>query len=286
MEGSPLALDTTNAVLMVVLVIILVITLYVEFKYMRPKRKDDMVKVLDRDEAYNALTNTSAVALSLRNVGKDTSKAELLLEKAKFDYDRKDYAKVIVTTKQARETLMSAKDKDLPLDEIEDEAVITGTMAVVADDDTGIQETKRLPQNYLESKFLLASVQSEIDTARATKDVSQAERYMEEARRYFEATDYSASLTSSMKARRNLEGGAPVTGTVAVAAEMETVKVTSPSTEPSPSDSCSKCGAEITKDDEFCGSCGERAEKPTVCPQCKAPLRTNDVFCRKCGKRV
>jgi hypothetical protein len=271
---------------MVVLVIILVITLYVEFKYMRPKRKDDMVKVLDRDEAYNALTNTSAVALSLRNVGKDTSKAELLLEKAKFDYDRKDYAKVIVTTKQAREALMSAKDKDLPLDVIEDEAVITGTMAVVADDDTGIQETKRLPQNYLESKFLLASVQSEIDTARATKDVSQAERYMEEARRYFEATDYSASLTSSMKARRNLEGGAPVTGTVAVGAEMETVKATSPTTEPSPSDSCSKCGAEITKDDEFCGSCGERAEKPTVCPQCKAPLRTNDVFCRKCGKRV
>jgi hypothetical protein len=284
-EGSPL--DTINAVLMVVLVVILVITLYVEFKFMRPKRKDDIVKVLDRDEAYNSLTNTSAVALSLRNVGKDTSRAEVLLEKAKMEYDRKDYAKVMVTTKQAREALMVAQDKDLPLDPIE----VAGSVIPLAytandDQDTGVNEVKKLPPNYLESKFLIAAVQSEIDAARATKDVSQAEHFLEDARRHFDAKDYGASLTSSMKARRDLEGGAPV-AIAGAAAETEVVKMPSSMKEQAPTvDSCPKCGAEITKDDQFCGSCGERSDRPALCPECKAPLRPNDVFCRKCGKRT
>jgi hypothetical protein len=285
-EGSPL--DTINAVLMVVLVVILVITLYVEFKYMRPRRKDDIVKVLDRDEAYNSLTNTSAVALSLRNIGKDTSRAEVLLEKAKMEYDRKDYAKVMVTTKQARETLMNAKDQDLPLDPADDVgAVVPLAYAALDDQDTGVNEAKKLPQNYLESKFLIASVQSEIDAARATKDVSQAEQFMEDARRHFEAKDYSASLTCSMKARRNLEGGAPVAIAATGAAEVGAAKMPSSMKEQAPMvDSCPKCGADLTKDDQFCGSCGERSAKPTLCPECSTPLRPNDTFCRKCGKRV
>jgi HEPN domain-containing protein len=284
-EGSPL--DTINAVLMVVLVVILVITLYVEFKFMRPKRKDDIVKVLDRDDAYNSLTNTSAVALSLRNVGKDTSRAEVLLEKAKMEYDRKDYAKVMVTTKQAREALMVAQDKDLLLDPIEEVGSVIPLAYTANDDqDTGVNEVKKLPPNYLESKFLIAAVQSEIDAARATKDVSQAEQFLEDARRHFDTKDYSASLTCSMKARRDLEGGAPVAITAA-AAETEAVKMPSSMKEQAPTaDSCPKCGAEITKDDQFCGSCGERSDRPALCPECKAPLRPNDVFCRKCGKRT
>ena len=101
-------LDTINAILMGVLVIILVITLYVEFKFMRPKRKDDMVRSWTAMMLITPSPTPAAVALSLRNVGKDTTKAEVLLEKAKMEYDRKDYAKVMATTKLARDSLMVA----------------------------------------------------------------------------------------------------------------------------------------------------------------------------------
>jgi len=275
-------LDTINAILMGVLVIILVITLYVEFKFMRPKRSDDLVKVLDRDEAYNALTNTSAVALSLRNVGKDTTKAEVLLEKAKMEYDRKDYAKVMATTKLARESLMVAPEKDLPIDLNETDGP-TDTFIDVAEDDTNVHEVKKLPQNYLESKFLISSVQSEIESARGTKDVSAAEVQLNEAKVDFDATNYNAALTHAMKARKTLEGVA-VTTTVATP-ETEVVKVAAVA-EASEIDLCSKCGAELTKDDQFCGSCGERSARPTTCPQCNGPLKPADTFCRKCGKKV
>ena len=277
MEG--VHLDTINAILMGVLIIILVITLYVEFKFMRPKRSDDLVKVMDRDEAYNALTNTSAVALSLRNVGKDTTKAEVLLEKAKMEYDRKDYAKVMATTKLARESLMVAPEKDLPIDLDEPDGP-TDTFIDVAEDDTNVHEVKKLPQNYLESKFLISSVQSEIESARGTKDVSAAEVQLNEAKIDFDAANYNAALTHAMKARKTLEGVA-VTTEVATA-EMGVAKVAAVAE----ADRCGKCGAEITKDDQFCGSCGERSARPTTCPQCNGPLKPADTFCRKCGKKV
>ncbi len=280
MEG--VHLDTINAILMGVLVIILVITLYVEFKFMRPKRKDDMVMVLDRDDAYNSLTNTSAVALSLRNVGKDTTKAEVLLEKAKMEYDRKDYAKVMATTKLARDSLMVAPEKDLPID-LDEVDGPTDTFIDVAEDDSNVHDVKKLPQNYLESRFLISSVQSEIDSARGTKDVSAAEAQLNEAKVDFEAANYNAALTHSMKARKTLEG--LVVTTAVATPEMEVAKVAAVVKAPE-IDQCDKCGAELTKDDQFCGSCGEKSGKPTTCPHCNGPLKPTDTFCRKCGKKV
>ena len=45
-----------------------------------------------------------------------------------------------------------------------------------------MHDVKKLPQNYLESRFLISSVQSEIDSARGTKDVSAAEAQLNEAK--------------------------------------------------------------------------------------------------------
>jgi ribosomal protein L40E len=188
----------------------------------------------------------------------------------------------MATTKLARDSLMVAPEKDLPID-LDDADGPADTFIDVAGDDTNVHEVKKLPQNYLESRFLISSVQDEIDSARGTKDVSAAEAQLNEAKVDFEAANYNAALTHSMKARKTLEG--VVVTTTAATPELEVAKVAAVA-KASEIDQCGKCGAELTKDDQFCGSCGEKAGKPSACTQCNAPLKPTDTFCRKCGKKV
>jgi predicted amidophosphoribosyltransferase len=48
---------------------------------------------------------------------------------------------------------------------------------------------------------------------------------------------------------------------------------------------CSSCGAQVTKDVEFCPHCGEYFEGEEItCPGCKSVVRENDTSCPKCGR--
>ncbi|MFB5284754.1 MULTISPECIES: zinc ribbon domain-containing protein [Peribacillus] len=58
--------------------------------------------------------------------------------------------------------------------------------------------------------------------------------------------------------------------------------------------SCTSCGATITSDDKFCGSCGTKVELPeqavvteTVpCQICEEQISVHAVFCNCCGTKV
>ncbi len=49
---------------------------------------------------------------------------------------------------------------------------------------------------------------------------------------------------------------------------------------------CTKCGARIMENDQFCPKCGARAIKDKRCPDCGALLRDGVKFCPECGRAV
>lgn len=49
---------------------------------------------------------------------------------------------------------------------------------------------------------------------------------------------------------------------------------------------CTKCGARLMENDQFCPKCGAKVIKEKRCPDCGEPLREGIRFCPKCGRAV
>ncbi|HSV41957.1 MAG TPA: zinc ribbon domain-containing protein, partial [Methanomassiliicoccales archaeon] len=193
----------------------------------------------------------------------------------------------------AKELLLNAREMAIPekpvlktKDETPD--------APIEDERKTVHEVKKLPQNYLESKFLLEATTSEVEKAKKdNKDVGLAQSQLELARQYFDSGDYSGSLKECMRARRALSNRPSEPGKAAVERISGAKKVILPSEErivlPVPktgmNDVCLKCGESLVPDDNFCGKCGEKAVLELKCPGCGNPRAENDTFCRKCGTR-
>ncbi len=48
---------------------------------------------------------------------------------------------------------------------------------------------------------------------------------------------------------------------------------------------CSKCGAPLDENANFCSLCGHKIQRQTLCSQCGKKFSDKDVFCSNCGKR-
>jgi hypothetical protein len=279
-------LDTFELALIVILGIVLIIALFIQFRYLRPRRNDAIEMALDRDDAYNAMTTTQAVSSTLRERGRNTSEADLVLVEAELAYDRGDYLKCTDAAKRAKDYLAVAPMAKNDLDTLHD-TDLSPTNGPVPEQPK-IIEAKKLPPNYLESKFMIGTAGDEIERCRSEgKDVSGSVCLLDEAKMAFECKDYDAALRKSLKAKKGTE--APSVTVYEKTTEMvppvkavnrEIVK------DPSSIDGCAKCGAEVRYDDSFCAKCGKPIERKRVCPACKVEVSEDDVFCRKCGTEV
>jgi len=293
-----------NIVLLVILSIVLLVAIYLEFKYLRPKRRDDIELVLKQDDAYNAISSTKAVSASLKTMGKDTVQADALMLKADMEYDRKDYVKAIATAKAARDLLIRAKDVEV----FEERPQPTHGMDAPYEDEPvpeqkveekTVHEIKKLPPNYLESKFLIETTKEDIEKAKAAdRDCSVSEAHLSESEKCFEDKDYAGALRCCMKAKRALEGrSSGQSGAESAikpkAPEKETVEALP--AEPRPQETqapevagttCQKCGASANEDDNFCPKCGNKIVRQVNCGKCGSPVTPDDTFCRKCGEKL
>ena len=137
--------------------VILIFAIYFELKYMRPKRRKDIEGVIERDEAYNALSTSLAIASSLKGMGKDTRDADMVLIRAQMEFDRNDYAKVVGTTKAARELMINARDTLQIAPELVKEEVPVDEEADQPEEKT-VHEAKKLHENSLEPKFQISTI--------------------------------------------------------------------------------------------------------------------------------
>ncbi len=273
-------------VLLVILGIILVIALYIQFKYLRPKKDDAIDMAVERDSAYNAMTTAQAVSTTLRDRDRDTSEADRLLIEAELAYNRGDFLKCIDTSKRAKDFLATS-----PSSKVELEPTVAGEAAPAEEaqpEQPKISDIKKLPSNYLESKFMIDTAGDEIDRCREEgKDVSASVCLLDEAKMAFDCKQYDVALRKSLKAKKSTE-------TTTDPEPKRIVEITPPVKtvkrdvvkESRSATQCANCGAEVLDDDSFCAKCGKPIERKLACPTCGVEVSEDDVFCRKCGTEI
>ncbi len=266
-----------ETIILILAVIIVAAVAYIQLRYIRSKKAVKLDGALEMDDAYNAVATTKAVATSLRAAGRDTTEADVLIYQAESAYERHEFTNSIDLATRAKTVLRNCKEKDLltlPVPPPSADKECEGSKEVPA------HAIRKLPANYLESKFVIDTVRDLIPEARA-ETREEAQRSLDLAQASFDGEDYNEALKQAMKAKRALTCGQKAESAKAVTVIGETPKVPSSTV----SESCRKCGADLGPDDEFCHACGTRKEART-CPNCSREASVEDVFCRKCGAKI
>ena len=274
-----------NVLIFSAAIIVLAAIAWFEMRYIK-RRRGDPDEAVEQDHIYNSLATYRAVSSSLGAQGRDTTEADILLFQAEGAYKRgqftdckdlTDRAKIALRNAPQKEKLAPASPPKGPAEEIVPvEAPIDPTPVAretVKPAEVPSLKTRKMPCNYLESKFVIDSTKSMLDGA--PEDQRETARCMlDDAQACFEEADYTDALRHAVKAKKLLEG---CEDQAPAGPERE---------EPDAKDAiaCAGCGAVMSPDDAFCFACGAPALRS--CPNCSADLVRGDAFCRKCGTRL
>lgn len=259
---------------------------WLEMRYIK-KRRGDPDEVVEQDHIYNSLATYRAVSSSLGSQGRDTTEADILLFQAEGAYKRGQFTDCKDLTDRAKIALRNAPQKEkvvpasapkgsaeeiIPVEvPIEPAPPVTKEAAKPAD--VPSLKTRKMPCNYLESKFVIDSTKSMLDVAPEGR--REAARCMlDDAQACFEEADYTDALRHAVKAKKLLEG----------CEDHATAMMERDEPDAKDAIACAGCAAVMSPDDVFCFACGAPALRS--CPNCSADLVRGDAFCRKCGTRL
>ncbi|MDX1533994.1 MAG: zinc ribbon domain-containing protein [Thermoplasmata archaeon] len=223
--------------------------------YFAQRRKVREDRILEADQAYNAMITSEAISRELQARGFENAHASALVQEARQAYVEGDPDQAEALSSQARTIFQDALAEDRPehADPLDDE--IPETKPVLG---------KEFPKHYMEAKFLLGVIEGRVKrTKKDSKRGKKARDLWLQAQAAYEDEHYSDALTYAVQCRRLLDGMAPKA--------------------PKPRPKCPACGARILKTDDFCGKCGANLQESAGCGACGAPLIEGDRFCRKCG---
>ncbi|HTY47589.1 MAG TPA: zinc ribbon domain-containing protein [Methanomassiliicoccales archaeon] len=287
--------DNITLVIYVLIIITLGVAVYYELKFIRnrkKKREDDSGTV---DDIYNSIITTTAIASALKARGYSTKEVDLVMIDAQAAYERgnilsakgsvtkaKSLLKDLQGTVPAPIPTQTSVPKETQLRSVEDSGVATEHPA--APKEVPFQEARKLPENYLESKFIIASVSDALAKAKDEgKNVSEPEELLTQAKQLYGKGEYTEALKYAMRAKRRLAGEdeepeapKPVKQTPAPEADKQKQKY----------DYCRNCNSLVDEGDTFCRRCGQKVERVPHCPSCGAEVANDDVFCRKCGSQL
>lgn len=266
-----------DQVFLIVLLVILGIVVYLELRFMRTRNKEYIERMMEKDDAYNTIATTKAIASSLKQKGRDTKEAEMVIVQADNAYKRNNYVAARDSARRARELLMKAPMLDVgapskPADEVTD-------AAQTEEERKTVHEVKKLEPHMLESRFIINACRDRLEEAEMSgRDVGNAKETLERAERCFEEKRYDEALREGLRARKLLgEEGVEKRET---AREPVIVKV------PKPERKCEKCSTPVGHEDLFCRKCGAPIEVKRTCAYCRAELEEGDAFCPKCGRKT
>lgn len=277
-----------NVLILASALVALSVIVWLELRYIKRRRVDVDLSV-EQDHVYNSLATYKAVSDSLRAQGRDTTEADILLFQAEGAYKRGLYMDCEELSGRAKTALRNAPQKEMLASpsqpkEVVHEAesaevpVAPAPSAPMAQSDTTRPaevpslKTRKMPCNYLESKFVIESTMSLLDDAPERKrDVARC--MLDDAEACFEEANYTDALRHAVKAKKLLEGSEE-TSTMEEHDELPAKDMID----------CASCGSTMSKDDAFCFACGAPATRS--CPSCSAELIGGDAFCRKCGTRL
>lgn len=241
-------LDTADWVLLVILIVILAIVVYIELRYMRSRNRDYIDRTMDKDDTFNAISTTKAIATTLKQKGKDTREAEHVIVQAEQAYKRGNFIASREFSKKARDILMVAPTMELATPP---KADVVGDDGIVSDKERRtVHEVKKMEPNMLESNFIISACRDLIQEKEGSgKDLCSAKEHLSKADALFAERRYNEALKEGMVAKRMLGDD-----TIDVVPEVHLDRGTEAEMK------CYGCGTAITADDVFCRKCGMRLE--------------------------
>lgn len=286
--ATAMALELGDPMLWVIMIVIVIFAavVYYELKIIRKKRKVKTDQQVQVDDIYNQIITSQAVARALRERGSDTRAAELTLIEAEAAYQRRSYTEAKSAAERAKSLLKDAKPANDLLSSLATVKAADSEGERREDLEVPFQEAKKLPQNYMESKFMISSVKDEAEEQeKAGKDVSAVRQNLAAANEAFGRADYTGALKYALRAKRGLEPEVdicpPAEAKVTDLAGTEKIPMTKVVKQAAIK--CAFCGTEMESDDLFCRKCGKKVELRILCPQCDKEVAPDDAFCRKCG---
>lgn len=273
--------DPTFYLILIVLVVLSAIV-YFEMKFIKRKRVEREEARVKVDDTYNQIVTTRAVSSAIKGQGRNTKEADLAILAADAAYSRGSYAEARAAVERAKGLLREAKMESDPSLHFES---MPSTVAEEKAEgcEVPFQETKKLPKNYMESKFMICSVRDEAAEAeREGKDVSLVRDSLKQADEAFASEQYTEALRYALKARKTLrpkeEAEPKKAQDLGAVEKVPATKVVQPN-----KSSCEKCGTELETGDMFCAKCGVKVERDIRCPRCGNKVKVDDAYCRKCG---
>jgi len=267
----------SETIILIVAVLIMAAVAYLELRYLRSKKQVKLDGNFEQDDAYNAVATTRAVAESLRQNGRDTTEADIIIYQAESAYERREFTRCRELADRARTALRGCKEKDImnapetPTEGEEAAGEVEESTAVPAN------EVRKMPANYLESKFMIDSVRDLLPGAPEGRKV-EAQEALDLAEKSFSAGDYTEALKQAMRAKRTVSP--------AKADKPKPAAPASPRAAPPVIvERCRRCGAELGEGDEFCHACGG-PKNVRLCPSCSSEASPEDAFCRRCGTKI
>jgi len=300
---------TLRVIILVGLLIGLSLLIYFELRYMRKRRKPKVDMQLVKDEAYNSIATAKAVAKVLNERKRETSKAEQLIFQAENAYSRGEYN----NSKQLAESAKIELERSKAREEEVETSTFNNIFSEKTEEDQGeremenktlFEEEKKLPENYIQSKFMIRGVERDVERAASTgKDIGNAIELLQEAKRNFDSGNYTEALKLACRADRYFDHTdtqfidgmryAKKNDTVSPTLAREGIRTTitkeriiDESVREVVMETCVECGSIVEEDDAFCGKCGFKVVRAKKCQECGVLANESDCFCRKCGTKL
>jgi ribosomal protein L40E len=281
-------LSDVDLIILAVLGVILAIVIFLELRYFRSKRKTRVENKILLDDAYNAIMTTKAVAEALKSRRKVSKEANLLIIEAEAAFQRGNHLYALESINKAKDLLKNAKEE--ATDPVASIANKVAGKGVEEKCEVPFQEARKLPKNYLESKFMICSVRDILEQSGAKQKNAAAEENLRQAEESFQKEEYTEALKLALRAKRALDGGSDSIGPIEskpIATNPQTERLPpQPKSLREPSKNCVRCGASLTDDDVYCRKCGLKVDRSPKCSVCGEKLADEDIFCRKCGNQV
>ncbi len=300
-----------NDLIMIIIAMFILLGIVVGLMiYLKRIKKGSVVIREKRDveeEAYNQMQMVRNMARLMRDKGYDTSSVDSMLRKAMVAYDSSRYVECIEIANNAKRILLRMRDEQRVEDGLspqvarELEIMKRIEMSAPKKEEMPPQVKdfiKKLPENYLQSKFEIKVVEDKLLKAEKGKIWEVAALYLQKAKDAFFREDYTEALRLAIKSGKILDTGEIPTDSNKIqtrkiigdveSKELAIIPHKEEDIEPVEEEGlrCPECNAVVREEDKFCWNCGAKLVFIFECPNCGAEVSSEDRFCRQCGHRL
>ena len=303
-------MDGYTLIAAISVMIAFVVAVYVMLAYLKKTRVKKMREDRDpKEDAFNQIQMLRSMVRLMQDKGYNVSPVENMIVKAQMAYNIENYAECIEIVNSAKRVLARIREETSVPDRISPRVAEEMRIIKKIEESTPPQQEmppqvkdfeRKLPQNYLQSKFEIKVVEDKImkKEDEAVKDAAML--YLNKAKEAFESGEYREALRLAIKSNRILDTNEiPVETPImenkpnvieAPKIEPKVISITETKEEEEKKEEeelhCPNCGAVVRREDKYCWNCGAKLVWTYKCPNCGAEVTTEDNYCRHCGYKL